>query len=130
MGDGESAPALRRLLGEETEPRLRLSAALALGILGDPEAGPGLVALARKGSSVHVRAHSCYFLGILGTREAAKALVESVQDPEENMVVRMHAVAGLGVLADRNPVPLLSGLSADGNNLLSIDPLMEVATFL
>jgi HEAT repeat protein len=130
MGDVEAAPALRRLLGDEEEPRLRLSAAVSLAILGDPEAEPALVHLARKGGSVHVRAHSCYFLGILGTRPAALALVEAVGDPGEKMIVRMHAVAGLGVLADRSPLPLLSGLGADGNNLLPIDPLQEVGTFL
>jgi HEAT repeat protein len=130
MGDPECAPALRRLLADEDAPGLRLAAAVTLAILGDPDAVPAVTALARRGSSVQVRCHSCYFLGILGGAEAAKALVQAVEDPKEQMVVRMHAVAGLGVLADRNPVPLLAGLSADFDYLLPIAPMLEVATFL
>ena len=130
MADAEAAPGMRRLLAEEEEPRFRLAAAVALGILGDPEAARELARLARKGPSVHVRAHSCYFLGLLGSREAAQTLVEVVEDPLEKMVVRMHAVAGLGVLGDRSPVPLLSGLGADGNYRLAVDTMQEVSTFL
>ncbi len=130
IGDEESAQRVRAVLADESDPQIRLAAAECLGILGDPGAVPLLAGLARKGSSVHVRAHSCYFLGLLGGEEAARALLDAVEDPEEQMVVRMHAVAGLGVLADRSPSPVLSGLGSQGNYLLEIDPLREVTTFL
>jgi HEAT repeat protein len=130
MGDSDSAPAMRRILAEEDAPGLRLAAAISLAILGDPDAVPAVTLLARHGGSVQVRCHSCYFLGILGGPAAAKALVQAVEDGKEQMVVRMHAVAGLGVLADRSPVPYLSGLNADTDYLLPIGPMQEVATFL
>jgi HEAT repeat protein len=130
MGDAESAPEMRRVLDEEADPVLRLDAAVALGILGDGEAVGHLQRLARRGGSVHVRSHSCYFLGMVGTEPAARTLLEALGDDAEKMVVRMHAVAGLGLLADRSPVPILASLNADGDYRLPIDPLREILSFL
>jgi HEAT repeat protein len=128
--DEDSAVELRRIAAEEPDPRLRLCAAVALGILQDPGAVEALGSLATKGSTIHLRAHSSYFLGVVGGAEAARILVRIVEDRQEEMIVRMHAVAGLGVLADRSPCPVLSGLGADANHLLAVDPLQEVSTFL
>jgi HEAT repeat protein len=130
LGDEAAVPSLRALVLEDGEPRLRLAAAVSLGILGDPAAVPPVAALARKGTTQIGRAHACYFLGVLGGREAARTLVDAAADSREAMVVRMHAVAGLGVLADPSPVPLLAGLGVDGNHLLGVDPIVEVASFL
>jgi hypothetical protein len=56
--------------------------------------------------------------------------VRILQDRTGPVLLRTFAAAGLGVLADRSPLPVLSGLSADGNFRLGIDPVAEVATFL
>jgi len=130
QADEASAPALRRALEEEVEPRMRLAAAVALGILQDPVVRPALERLAEKGDSPAVRAHAAYFLGVAGGTGAAPTLTRLLADRTQPVLVRTFAAAGLGVLADRSPLPVLSSLGADGNFRLAVDPMMEVATFL
>jgi HEAT repeat protein len=130
LGDAGAVPGALRVLRTESDPVVRLAAVECLAILGDGEALPVLRELARKGESVSVRSHACYQLGVFGGPDAARTLVEAVEDRGEEMPVRMYAVAGLGVLADRSPFPMLAGLGAAGNHFLGVDPLREVATFL
>ena len=130
QADEESAPALRRALEEEPEPRLRLAAAVALAILQDAGARPALERLAEKGESTAVRANAAYFLGVAGGPPAAPTLARLLADTRQPVLVRTFAAAGLGVLADRSPLPVLSSLGADGNFRVAVDPMMEVATFL
>ena len=130
LGGAGAAEDLRRVLLEDRDPWLRCTAARGLRLLKDRRAVAPLQALATGKGPVHERAQSCYFLGILGGPEAMRTLLRVVDDRDEEMIVRMHAVAGLGVLADRSPVPILSSLGADTNWLLPIAPLQEVQTFL
>jgi HEAT repeat protein len=128
--DADSVPSFRAALEDEPDPRIRLAAAVALSILQDEGAGPALARLAEKGESAAVRSHSAYFLGIVGGADAAPVLVRILQDRTQPVLLRTFAAAGLGVLADRSPMPVLSALGADGNFRLPIDPAQEVATFL
>ena len=130
QADEESAPTLRRALEDEPDPRLRLSAAVALAILQDAAARPALERLAEKGESTAVRANAAYFLGVAGGPPAAPTLARLLADTRQAVLVRTFAAAGLGVLADRSPLPVLSSLGADGNFRVAVDPVMEVATFL
>ena len=130
QADEASVPGFRRALEEEPEPRLRLAAAVALAILQDDGARPALERLAEKGESAAVRAHAAYFLGVAGGPPAAPTLARLLADVRQPVLVRTFAAAGLGVLSDRSPLPVLSGLGADGNFRIAVDPMMEVATFL
>jgi len=130
LDDRGSAALVRKILVEEREPLLRLGAATTLAMLGDRGAVPALVKLARGNEGVYVRSHSCYLLGVIGDLGAVRVLLEVVDDPAELALVRTHAVAGLGVLADRSAIPLLAGLGVDGNPFMDVDPLREVMSFL
>ncbi len=130
LGGKPAAAAARTALLEERDPLLRFAAARCLRTLGDRSAVAPLVAAATGGGGVQERSQACYFLGVLGGREARAVLLRLAEDRAAPMPLRMHAVAGLGVLADRSPVPVLADMAADTNFLLPVGPLEEIRTFL
>ena len=130
LGGPAASGDLRAVLLSDRDPWLRCTAARGLRLLGDRSAVRPLQGLATGPGTAHDRSQACYFLGILGGPDAARTLLRVLANREEEMAVRMHAVAGLGVLGDRSPVPVLASLSADTNHLLPVAPLQEVQTFL
>ena len=130
LGEREAAAAARTILLEERDPRFHLVAAECLRALGDRTVVPDLVRRALGGGGVQERAGACYLLGVLGGEEAMRTLLRVAGDRGGEMILRMHAVAGLGVLADRSPVPLLADYGAGTNFLLPVGPLLEIQTFL
>jgi HEAT repeat protein len=117
LGDEESLPALRAALRVETaRPDLLRSGSLALGFFGTAEDVPFLLeALARTGDEGrHVRGAAAIALGLIGGEEALTGLLE-LATAAEAPLTRAFAIAALGWLADRDPVPRIPLLFAGLN---------------
>jgi HEAT repeat protein len=130
LKDTGSVEPLRKVLTEEWDPHIKLQAGLALGILGDPEAAPRLLAVAKSATSILARGHACRILGYVGNRETAKELCKFVLDPKETGFLKMFAVTGLGILAERSEVPVLSATGFDFDPDIRNDALDEIAGYM
>jgi HEAT repeat protein len=130
MGDRASAKDVRAVIEKENDAGIKIAAATCLGLLQDPAAVPVLEKLVKEGDNVYVRSNACKLLGNVGSPRSAQVLIDIVKNVKDNSVVRMTATAGLGNLADRNLVPLLSQISIDSNYATPVDPLIEIATIM
>lgn len=130
IGSTSSIEALRAKLVGETDPRLRMNLAVALGMLHDPGARTYLVESMRKADTFYERSSAALALGQLRMRSAVMDLEVVYRDPKEKDILRAFAVVALGEIADPSPVPKLSRFAAGGNYDASprIDPLNEILT--
>lgn len=101
---------LRALLEQDPEPRVRASAAEALGTRGD-RAVDGLLAATEDGEAVVVEAVATA-LGEIGDARAVPWLVEAARRHRDRLV-REAAVAALGAIGDPAGLPVLLALVAD-----------------
>jgi HEAT repeat protein len=130
MGDKAAAPGVRDSIDGENDPGVKIALATCLGLLQDPSTVPVLEKLAKDGDNVYVRSNACRMLGNVGNTRSARVLMEILKNPRDNSVVRMCSAAGLGNLADRNLVPILSQVGLDANYASPVDPLIEIATIM
>jgi HEAT repeat protein len=100
-----AAPALVKLLLNDSDSGVRLAAAQALGQLDAKDAGvPELVKLLDNSDS-HVRLAAAQALGRLGAKDAVPALVKLLNDGDSH--VRFAAAEALGRLGAKDAVPAL-----------------------
>ena len=130
LDDRSSAPEVRALGEKENDVGIKMAAATCLGLLQDPGAVPLLESMAKSGDNAYVRSSACRLLGEVGNPRSWSVLAAIAKDGKDNSVVRMAATAGLGNLADRSDVPLLSTVGFDGNYASIVDPLIEIASIM
>ncbi len=130
LRDEASLEPLRKVVTEEWDPHVKLQAGLALGLLGDPEAPRRLLAVAKGATSILARGHACRILGLVGNRDSAKALCRFARDPKETGFLQMFAITGLGILAERTDVPLLSSVGFEFDPEIRNDALDEIADYM
>lgn len=109
---------------------LRLSAAMALGLIGDPEAVPLLLETLANTGSLGVRAACAKALGLIGDASAVEPLVALAGDDGRSEAARAFACVSLGLLGERTRLPFLEPLKADGHYLLPVDSLKELLAIL
>ena len=109
---------------------LRLSAAMALGLIGDPEAVPLLLETLASTGSLGVRAACAKALGLIGDASAVAPLVALAGDDGRSEAARAFACVSLGLLGERTRLPFLEPLKADGHYLLPLDALNELLAIL
>ncbi len=122
--------ALNDALSDRTSEDLRREASRALGFLGDKRAVPRLVKDIESGGTDVVLARAAVALGAIGDPSAVKPLAEIVLARRASDLSRAVAVAGLGLVGDREDVPTLSLLSIDSNYLARTDSLAEAISLL
>jgi HEAT repeat protein len=130
LEDQAAVEPVRVMLAEKRDPSLRLEAARCLILLGDPTVFQALVDMARDASGSYVRVTACNLLGVAGDARAVDTLVEFATDRKQQDVVRIHAVAALGNLLDREPIPRLALFAMDDVLPLYDMPLAQVLTLL
>jgi len=122
--------ALHDAMGERGNDDLRREASRALGFLGDKRAVPVLVKDIAAGGADVVLARAAVALGSIGDPSAVQPLADIVLARRASDLSRAVAVAGLGLLGDREDVPTLSLLSTDSNYLSRTASLAEAVSLL
>ena len=125
-----SLAALRSVLADRSSDELRREASRALGLLGDTKAVPGLVAELEAGGSDHVLARAVLALGEIRDVSAVGPLCALARNPGSTDATHALACAGLGLLADPEPVPSLSRLGIDSNYLARTSALDDAVSLL
>ena len=127
LGDSASSAALLDVVTTDNDPFLKNAAGTALGLLADREAVPKVAAIALANGSIRARGCACRILGTIGNRDSAKLLARLAGDRSETGYLRMFAVTGLGILAERSDIPVLSSVGFDLETEVRIDALDTLA---
>lgn len=121
LRDEASSAPLLEVVTTDWDPYLKNAAGTALALLGDREAVGRVAAVAQGATSILARGHACRILGRIGNRESARLLAKFARDPKETGFLRMFAVTGLGILAERGDIPVLSAAGADIDTEVRLD---------
>lgn len=95
---------------KDNDHRIRVQAALALGVLKDPRAADPLIE-ALKDQDALVRSQAAASLGLIRDTKAVESLIQSLKDPQES--VRKWSAWSLGELSDTQAVEPLLLLTTD-----------------
>jgi HEAT repeat protein len=129
LGDQQASEALRILVAQRRDPVLRERASLALGLLKDPQ---GSTAVARAAmdskSSMAFLSATLRGLGYAGDGASVEFLREFVENRKRNHadLTRLAAVRAMGLLADKDHVPLLSRLQESSNYMAQTELLARL----
>ncbi len=123
---------VRETVTDKGNIELRRNAAIALGLLGDKGALKVLEEeMSNSARSKAVHGAVTQGLGFIGDVSAVPILVKFVRDRQEYQnVTRAFAAVALGLLGDKDNIPVLSKISMYNNYLQRTDALKEVLTIL
>ena len=107
----ESSPrvieAVRKGFTEERDPSFRGAFAIALGLLDDQPSRTMLHKEFRRSNQDDFRGYASVALGLLRHKEASEELLELCQDKTISPTLRLKTATSLGLMGDRDAVPVL-----------------------
>ncbi len=123
---------VRATVTDKGDIELRRNAAVALGLLGDKGALKVLQdEMENSTRSKAVHGAVTQGLGFIGDVSAVSSLVKFVRDVDEYQdVTRAFAAVALGLLGDKDNIPVLSKISENNNYLQRTDALGELLSIL
>ncbi|MCB9831177.1 MAG: HEAT repeat domain-containing protein [Planctomycetes bacterium] len=127
-----ATPEIRRTVSDKGDIDLRRSASIALGLMGDKEA----VAVLQKEieaseNSLAVHGAVTQGLGFIGDRSAVPTLIKFLRERDKYQdSTRAFAAVALGLLGDKDDIPIISKISEHNNYLIRTDAIGEVLTIL
>lgn len=128
---GPAAEDLRRLCTDRRSgPELRLSAAMALGLLGDRTTVGLLVETLTEAATLGVAAASAKALGLIGDQAAVEGLRGVALADDKPAITRGFAAVALGLLGERGDLPWNEPIKAHGNYRAFVEALAEVHDIL
>jgi HEAT repeat protein len=89
-----------------------------------------LTKVVREGTTEYVRGSAATALGRLASPKAAEALRELLEDEKAPDTTRAFVAVALGLVLDRQPVPILSRIGDHLNQRMTTEAVAEVLTFL
>ncbi|MBA7629782.1 hypothetical protein ES703_37286 [subsurface metagenome] len=104
LGDERAVPALIEATWDET---INYQAAMSLGQIGDKSAVPALRAMLERLNKPFPRLFAGYGLAMLSDEEGLKVVIDTLNNREQQWVIRRHAIEALGKLGDKQAVPHL-----------------------
>jgi len=99
--------AVRRSLAEESNPEIVGAFAIAAGLLEDREAAAKLVERLHEDKSDDALGYVSLGLGLMGARDAAPEIERVLAEAKYRPELLKQAAIALGLLGDKNVVPLL-----------------------
>ena len=132
LGYRDATNAIQEVVKEKVDVTLRRNAAIALGLLGDPSAVKLLEKeIADSGNSQAVHGAVTQGLGFIGDVSAVPTLKNMVTDTAKFQdATRAFAAVALGLLGDKDEIPVLSKISENNNYHSRTDAIAEVLTIL
>lgn len=116
LGGPRAVGTLRAIVADpRSEGDLLRQASLALGVLGDAAAVPVLVARLGAARSIWEASALVEALDMLGDRSAIPLLLDLLADRDRSDLVRSHAAAALGLVADPTCLPGNAEIARDLN---------------
>ncbi|HKB15428.1 MAG TPA: HEAT repeat domain-containing protein, partial [Planctomycetota bacterium] len=113
-------PQAREILLQEVRnarrrPLLLQQAAIGLGLLSNPNAVPVLVEQLKAEETLYAQAAVATALGYVGDQRSLRPLIEMARDESLAGTSRGLAIAALGRVADKEPLPWNSKISSMAN---------------
>lgn len=111
---------LRDAHSQEHDPSFRGAFALALAMLGDRQSAGAIHQDLLNARQDDLRGHAAEALGLLRHEDAIASLRALCTDAGMPEVVRLKAATGLGLLGDRQAVPLIVAAMAEARSLSAL----------
>ena len=113
LGDPQAREILLAEVREaRRRPLLLQQAAIGLGLLSDPNAVPVLVEQLKQEETIFAQAAVATALGYVGDQRSLRPLIDMARDGSLPSISRGLAIAALGRVADKEPFPWNSKISA------------------
>ena len=129
LRDDASTAAIGELLVQRRDAPLRERAALALGLMSDPSAHAAVAEAVRASASAKTFLNASLLgLGYLGHVSSVDVLSDVALNKKSSHTdaTRVAAVTALGVLADKDDIPLLSRVQGSSNYLAQTTLLADL----
>jgi HEAT repeat protein len=110
-----SAPMVKRILDESRTSEVHDAGCLALGLTGEIESQNILIRQLSSDAPARLRGSAAIGLGRMGDSRAIAPLVAIAGTTHEPQLVRAAAIAGLGILCQKDPWPPLSRVTIDSH---------------
>lgn len=121
--------SLRRVVQDSRyRPLVLRDASIALGMLGSSEAVPSLLAMLDESPSLAVQSAVSSALGYVGDARAVEPLLATLPKGTRPDSVRAFAIAALGGLCDRDPLPWNAPIAESVNYWVPPTTLYDPAT--
>lgn len=133
LGAKDAIAEIQNLVRQKGDLDLRRRAAIALGLLGDPEALNVLQKVIEDSNdSIAVHGSATQALGWIGDNRAVKVLTRFVINEKNQYqdATRAFAAVALGLLGDKDDVPILSRIAEHNNYLSQTEAMAELLTIL
>lgn len=127
-----ATPEIRRTVSDKGDIDLRRNASIALGLMGDKEAVTVLQKeIEASENSIAVHGAVTQGLGFIGDRSAVPTLIKFLKERDKYQdSTRAFAAVALGLLGDKDDIPIISKISEHNNYLIRTDAIGEVLTIL
>ncbi len=127
-----ATPEIRRTVSDKGDIDLRRNASIALGLMGDKDAVKVLQKeIEASENSLAVHGAVTQGLGFIGDRSAVPTLIKFLKERDKFQdSTRAFAAVALGLLGDKDDIPIISKISEHNNYLIRTDALGEVLTIL
>ena len=112
-----AAKVLRENLAKETNPSRLGAYAIAAGIMRDEDSTPILMKRLSKLHESNARGYVCVSLALMGAAEAKDPLREIVSESLYNPILLNQAATALGLLGDKDVVPMLTEMMSETSSL-------------
>jgi HEAT repeat protein len=110
-----SASIVEQVLSEARIPEVHDAGCVALGLIGELDSQTALIRHLTSTAPVTLRGAAAIGLGRMGDRRAVVPLSKVIRATQEPQLVRARAVAGLGILCQKNPWPPFARVAIDSN---------------
>jgi HEAT repeat protein len=126
LGDESAIPLIRDILKKRRESDVLEEGALALALLRGADAAPELLQLYDESRNVSQLRAVATALGLVGNERAVKPLLDTYRDKGRRPEERAMALAALGQMADREPVPVLLRITRGLNPYVASPTVAEL----
>jgi len=122
----EAVEPIQEILAESKyQPVLLRQAAVGLGLLGDKTLVGDLTDMLREAKALSSQAALCSALGFIGDKNSVEPLLELMGNEQLTDRARGFAAVALGIVADKDPLPWNSRISAGLNYRASTETLND-----
>ena len=109
----DTTALLRKMTTEGQRPALAREAAISLALIGDQEVRGRLAVLALKERLAAHRVSALLAMAYISDPSQLDPFVSILKDRRQNETVRAYAAVGIGLVADKDPIPWNHAIAAD-----------------
>lgn len=131
MNHRKATETIRKIAATEIASfKLRLQAAISLGLMGDTDAVDVLVKALKEGQTLSVTSSAAKALGLVGDVRAIQPLSNILSDKKANDLARAFSAVALGIIGEKTDLPWYTRIIEHYNYRASVEAISEIYSWL